>query len=105
LTVLDGDSYVGEALMERLKPGEERFISYALDLGTLVTTDAKDDREPVFLIRAINGTFQTHYYQAKKKTYAEMGSLPAHKTSRNATGLLNRPALRGAIGSRPRRIA
>ena len=39
LTVIDGDAYAGEALIERLKPGEERFISFALDLGTLVTTD------------------------------------------------------------------
>jgi hypothetical protein len=80
LTVMDGNAYVGEALMERLKPGEERFISYALDLGTLVTTESKDDREPVFLVRAINGTFQTHYYQAKKKTYVLTNQTDQPKT-------------------------
>ena len=32
--MIDGDAYAGEALMERLKPGEERLISFALDLGT-----------------------------------------------------------------------
>lgn len=69
LTVLDGDAYAGEALMERLKPGETRFVSFALDLGTLVTTQAKADREPVFLVRALNGVFQAHYHQAEKKTY------------------------------------
>jgi len=30
LTVIDGDAYAGEALLERLKPGEERLISFAL---------------------------------------------------------------------------
>ena len=69
LTVIDGDAYAGEALMERLKPGEERFISFALDLGTLVTARSKADREPAFQIRVINGVFHAHYNQTEKKTY------------------------------------
>ncbi|HKY05892.1 MAG TPA: hypothetical protein VJQ56_13440, partial [Blastocatellia bacterium] len=69
LTVLDGNAYAGEAIMERLKPGEERFISFALDLGTLVTTRVKNDRERTFLVRVINGVFQAHYYQADQKSY------------------------------------
>ena len=69
LTVIDGDAYAGEALMERLKPAEQRLISFALDLGTLVTVRTKDDRAPTFLVRAINGVFQAHYYQTSQKTY------------------------------------
>lgn len=69
LTVIDGDAYAGEALMERLKPGEQRLISFALDLGTLVNTSMKEDRAPAFMVRAINGVFQAHYYQTSKKVY------------------------------------
>lgn len=69
LTVLDGDAYAGESLLERLKPGEERFISFAVDLATLVTTNKEKDREPVFLVRVAEGTFQAHYYEAEKKIY------------------------------------
>jgi hypothetical protein len=69
LSVIDGDSYAGEALIERLKPGEERFISYALDLGTLVRSATKEDREPVFYVKVINGVFQAHYYRIEKKDY------------------------------------
>ena len=69
LTVIDGDSYAGEALMERLKPGEQRLISFALDLGTLVTARTKEDRAPAFMVRAVNGVFQAHYYQTMKRTY------------------------------------
>lgn len=69
LTVFDSDAYAGEALMERLKPGEERFISFALDLGTLVTTRDKSDRQPAFLIRVVNGVLQAHYYRSEKKSY------------------------------------
>lgn len=69
LTVIDGDAYAGEALIERLKPDEERFISFAVDLSTLVTSRSKLNREPVFLIKAVKGMFQAHYYQTDTKVY------------------------------------
>jgi hypothetical protein len=69
LTVIDGDAYAGEALIERLKSNEQRFISFGLDLGALVTTKLKGERRPVFLVRAQNGVFEAHYHQTQKKTY------------------------------------
>ncbi len=69
LTVVEGDAYAGESLMERLKPNEERFISFAVDLATLVNVRSEEGREPVFLVRVLNGTFQAHYYQSEKKSY------------------------------------
>lgn len=70
MTVIDGDAYAGEALMERLKPGEQRLISFALDLGTLINARTKEDRAPTFMVRAVNGVFQAHYYQTTKRTYS-----------------------------------
>jgi hypothetical protein len=69
LTVIEGDAYAGEALMERLKPGEQRLISFELDLGTLVTARVKEKRAPTFLVRAVNGVFQAHYHQTNQKIY------------------------------------
>ncbi len=69
LTVIDGNSYAGEALLERLKPSEQRLVSFALDLGTLVNARVKSDRAPAFLVRIINGVFQAHYHQEDKKVY------------------------------------
>ena len=69
LTVIEGDAYAGEALMERLKPSEKRLISFALDLATLVTVRTKEDRAPTFLVRVVNGVFQAHYHQTNKKIY------------------------------------
>src|SRR5262249_20417133 len=69
LTVIDGDAYAGEALMERLKPGEERFISFAVDLGTMVSVKDKTDQQPAFFVRVQNGTFQAHFHQSNKKVY------------------------------------
>ena len=69
LTVIDRDAYAGEALMERLKPKEQRLISFALDLGTLVTVDAREDREPAKIVKVVNGVLQVHYFQSDKKIY------------------------------------
>ncbi|HEX8493533.1 MAG TPA: hypothetical protein VF658_11865 [Pyrinomonadaceae bacterium] len=69
MTVIDGDAYAGEALMARLKPSEQRLISFALDLGTLVSVRTKEDRAPTFLIKVVNGVFQAHYYQTTQKLY------------------------------------
>ena len=69
MTIIDGNAYAGEALMERLKPAEQRLISFALDLGTLVNVRQKEDRSPAFLVRILNGVFQAHYHRQDKKTY------------------------------------
>lgn len=69
ITVIDGDAYAGEALMERLKTKEQRLISFALDLGTNVRVRNGGDREPVKLIKAVDGVFQVHYFRNDQKTY------------------------------------
>lgn len=69
MTVLDGNAYAGEALMDRLKAKEQRLISFALDLGTHVRVRPKQDREPAKLIKAVKGVFQVHYFQTAEKVY------------------------------------
>jgi hypothetical protein len=69
LTVIDGDAYAGEALMERLKAKEQRLISFALDLGTHVRVRNKQDREPAKIVKVVSGTFQVHYFQTSEKVY------------------------------------
>ena len=69
LTVIDGDAYAGEALMERLKPSEERLISFALDLGTLVNTDEDEEQRPTYMLKVHNGVASAFYFDVRKKTY------------------------------------
>lgn len=69
LTVIDGNAYAGEALMARLKPQEQRLVSFALDLGTLVGVQQKADRAPASIVRIKDGVFQVHYFQEDKKIY------------------------------------
>ena len=69
LTVIDGNAYAGEALLERLKPGEQRLVSFALDLGTLVTVREEEDNSPAHFVRITNGVLQAQYYQRETKLY------------------------------------
>ncbi|HEV7891213.1 MAG TPA: carboxypeptidase regulatory-like domain-containing protein [Pyrinomonadaceae bacterium] len=69
LTVIDGDAYAGEALLERLKPKEERLISFALDLGTLITVREEIEDAPVHTVQIVNGTLYANRYRREKKIY------------------------------------
>ena len=69
LTVMDSGAYAGEALMERLKPREDRLISFGIDLGTLIRTKTEEDRQPAKIIKAVEGVFQIHYFKTLKKIY------------------------------------
>ncbi len=55
VTVIDGNAFAGEGLVEPLKAGERRLISYAAELGVLVS--AKHDSSPgrVSRVRVGNG--------------------------------------------------
>ena len=69
MTVIDGNAYAGEALMERLKAKEQRLISFALDLGTNIKVRPRQDREPARTVKAVNGVLQIHYFQTEEKLY------------------------------------
>jgi hypothetical protein len=69
ITVIEGNAYAGEALMERLKPKEQRLISFALDLGTHVRVRPVQNREAVKLVKIINGVFQIHYFTSNERLY------------------------------------
>lgn len=90
LTVLDRDAYAGEALMERLKPKEQRLISFALDLGTLVTIRQNEDREPAKLIKIVNGVFEVHYFRSNEKIYQI-----SNQTDRAKTLYIEHPVRQG----------
>ena len=55
MTIVDAEAFAGEGLIEPLKPGERRLVSYGADLGMLV--DARPGSSPlrVFRVRAHDG--------------------------------------------------
>jgi hypothetical protein len=69
VTVLEGGSYVGEAMLDTLKPDEQRLVPYAVELSASVldNLDAHDDRVYRVVIR--RGTLKAHYTQVQQTTY------------------------------------
>ena len=51
LTLVEGGAFAGEGLVEAIKPGEKRFVSYAVDLGVRVTATPQDSGGRVSRIR------------------------------------------------------
>ena len=51
LTLVEGGAFAGEGLVEAIKPGEKRFVSYAVDLGVRVTATPQDSGRRVSRIR------------------------------------------------------
>jgi hypothetical protein len=69
ITVYDGGAYGGEALMETLKQGDKRLISYAVDLGTRVTEAFGSKAAVIQEIRANRGTLSTKLAAEETRTY------------------------------------
>ncbi len=69
ITVFDGGAYGGEALMETLKSGDKRLISYAVDLGTRITTQFDSKADIVREIHFRRGVLTAPTAAAETKTY------------------------------------
>ena len=69
ITVFDASSYAGEALMATLKAGDKRLISYAVDLGTRVTTQFGSSRNIVREVHVNRGMLTTRMALEETKTY------------------------------------
>jgi hypothetical protein len=68
-SVLDSNTFAGEGLVEAIKPGERRLLSYATDLGLLVDTKLESAQERVTRVWIYRGTMTTTSEDREKKTY------------------------------------
>jgi hypothetical protein len=95
ITVYDANTYAGEALVETLKAGDKRLISYGVDLGTRVSTAWDSSREVVREIHFRRGVLTTRSAVEEAKTYTLKNVDPKAKTviiehaQRNGYKLLN----------------
>lgn len=69
VTLFDGETYVGEAMLETLKPDDKRFVPYAVELSTVVSREGKDEQSPVFRAVVANGVLTTRFYLVNHTHY------------------------------------
>jgi hypothetical protein len=67
--VLEGDAFAGEGLMDAIKPGEKRIMSYAADLGVLVDAKQKADNQRVTRVVIAHGTMTQSTQERQENTY------------------------------------
>src|SRR5271167_2953191 len=67
--VLEGDAFAGEGLMDAIKPGEKRIMSYAADLGVLVDAKQKADNQRVTKVIIAHGTMTQSTQERQENTY------------------------------------
>jgi hypothetical protein len=69
ITIYHPGGYSGEALMETLKAGEKRLISYSVDQGTRVATNLESGSEVIRAFKAQNGLLTTRTAVHTTTTY------------------------------------
>jgi hypothetical protein len=68
-TVLDAGSFAGEGLVDALKPGEKRLLSYAVDLGVQVEPRNGDEQRTVTRISIAHGVLVEHSEHVAQRVY------------------------------------
>lgn len=90
LTVIEDGSYAGEALVETIRPREQRFISYAVDLGIDATTNRESRRDRAYRLVAHRGSLSLYFYEIETKTYTL-----TNRSDRPRTVIVEHPYRRG----------
>src|SRR5262249_39281492 len=68
ITVFEKNTYAGDSRIMDLQKGEERLISYAVDLGTEVEPVAKHDTDRITLVKILKGILQSTTKMREIKT-------------------------------------
>lgn len=90
LTVLEGDDYVGESMMETAKDGERRFLPFAVELGCRIHIDGKSSNQPVYHCSIYGGTLYLRYHRVQETIYKIH-----NRSGRKLDLILEHPFLRG----------
>ena len=70
VTVFDDNAYAGDARIDDLAPGQDRLISYALDLKVEVEPQAQGGRQDLVAVKLRRGTLISTRKSTEAKVYA-----------------------------------
>lgn len=69
LSLVEGGAFAGEGLLEPIKAGERRFISYATDLASRVTANREGGPRRISRVRIASGTMTQFVEERATTTY------------------------------------
>jgi hypothetical protein len=69
ITVFEGSVYAGDTRVLDLQPGEERLVSYAVDLGTEVSAKSGNNTSRITSVKAVKGIITTHTVVREERVY------------------------------------
>lgn len=69
VTVAEGDLYVGEAMLDTMKPDDKRFVPYAVELGVRVSVEDGNEEGPVFRATVSRGVLEVEFFYFRRTRY------------------------------------
>jgi hypothetical protein len=69
VTVTEADTYVGEAMLDTMKPEDKRFVPYAVELGCVVSREDRTEEGPVFRAVVNRGVLVVEFYHLRRTHY------------------------------------
>lgn len=70
MTVIEDGSYIGEAMLDTIKPDEERVIPFSVELGCRIRVEPQSALADVHRVRLSNGTLRLRRFRLNRRTYA-----------------------------------
>ncbi|WP_224247436.1 DUF4139 domain-containing protein [Hyalangium gracile] len=86
VTVMEADTYVGEAMLDTMKPDDTRFVPYAVELSCTVSVEEATENGPVFKSVLSRGVLVVQHYFLVRTKY-----VVRNKGKRPATLFLEHP--------------
>ena len=74
ITVFDGNTYGGDALIEDVPPGEERLLTYAMDLAVEVEPRAEAQPDRLLAAKIVHGVMSVTWKNRSEITYTVKNS-------------------------------
>src|SRR4030095_4614060 len=68
-SVVEGQAFAGEGLMDPIKAGEKRLLSYAVDLGLTLDASDEDKQTRMTTVKVVNGTLVAESEEGRRSTY------------------------------------
>jgi hypothetical protein len=90
VTVLDGDSYAGDARIDDVPPGQERLLSYGIDLDMLIDATKNTQTSAIVTARILKGVLTID-----RRLLATREYLADNKGDRDRTLIVEHPVRQG----------